>query len=69
MLMETGALISLQANASKIVPFLDSAEPQLDCGFRLFDVTGQLVREMPFSAAQFGANRVLYHWQDLHFAL
>ena len=75
MLKETGALISLQPNASKIItkwgldPFLESAEPQADRGFRLFDVTGQLAREVPLSTAQYGADRILYHRQDLHSAL
>lgn len=75
MLKETGALISLQPNASKIISqwglddFLKSAEPQIDCGFRLFDVAGRLVKEVPLSNAHFDADRVLYHRQDLHTAL
>ncbi|KAJ9144566.1 3-hydroxybenzoate 6-hydroxylase 1 [Pleurostoma richardsiae] len=75
MLKETGALISLQPNASKIVTqwgldvFLKSAEPLADRGFRLFDKAGQVAREVPLSTDQFGADRVLYHRQDLHFAL
>lgn len=75
MLKETGALISLQPNASKIITrwgldrFLESAEPQADAGFQLFDITGKLARQVPLSTAQFGADRVLYHRQDLHSAL
>ncbi|KAL1853940.1 hypothetical protein VTK73DRAFT_8864 [Phialemonium thermophilum] len=75
MLRETGALISLQPNASKIItrwgldPFLAAAEPQIDRGFRLYDVAGNLVREVPLRTDQFGADRVLYHRQDLHSAL
>ncbi|KAL2412561.1 hypothetical protein ABEF91_000879 [Exophiala dermatitidis] len=75
MLKETGALISLQPNASKIVtkwgldPFLLFAEPQVDRGFRLFDVAGQLAKEVPLRTEQFGADRILYHRQDLHSAL
>lgn len=75
MLHEVGALISLQPNASKIVtklgldPFLARASPLVDRGFRIFDQAGNVVREVPFDTAQFGADRVLYHRQDLHAAL
>ncbi|EYB32844.1 hypothetical protein FG05_03729 [Fusarium graminearum] len=75
LLREVGALISLQPNASKIItkwkldPFLESAEPQIDQGFRIFDADGKLVRELPFQKGQFGADRVLYHRQDLQSAL
>ncbi|KAL1891056.1 hypothetical protein Sste5346_007880 [Sporothrix stenoceras] len=75
MLHEVGALISLQPNASKIVtklgldPFLARATPLVDRGFRIFDKEGNVVREVPFDTAQFGADRVLYHRQDLHAAL
>ena len=75
MLHETGALISLQPNASKIVTqlglgrFLVSAKPMVDRGFRLFDIFGNLVNELKLETSQFGADRVLYHRQDLHSAL
>lgn len=75
MLEETGALISLQPNASKLVtrwgldPFLHSAEPLIDRGFRVFDMSGKLVNELKLKTARFGADRVLYHRQDLHSAL
>ncbi|KAG5751693.1 hypothetical protein H9Q69_003520 [Fusarium xylarioides] len=75
LLREVGALISLQPNASKIItkwkldPFLESAEPQADQGFRIFDADGNLVRELPFQKGQFGAERMLYHRQDLQAAL
>lgn len=75
MLHEVGALISLQPNASKIVtklgldPFLARATPLVDRGFRIFDKAGHVVREVAFDTAQFGADRVLYHRQDLHAAL
>ncbi|KAM0559953.1 hypothetical protein ACHAPJ_003905 [Fusarium lateritium] len=75
LLREVGALISLQPNASKIVtkwnldPFLQSAEPLADRGFRMLDADGNLVREVPLETAQFGADRMLYHRQDLQAAL
>ncbi|CAK7210577.1 hypothetical protein SEUCBS140593_000877 [Sporothrix eucalyptigena] len=75
MLHETGALISLQPNASKLVtawgldPFLKSAQPLIDRGFRIFDKTGNVVSEVPLRTERFGADRVLYHRQDLHAAL
>lgn len=75
MLKETGALISLQPNASKIIsswgltPFLEPCEPMVDRAFRMFDTDGKLVREINFDFAKFGADRVVYHRQDLHTAL
>jgi salicylate hydroxylase len=75
MLKETGALISLQPNASKIVsswglaPFLDPCEPMVDTAFRMVDASGKLVRQLDLDFARFGADRVLYHRQDLHTAL
>lgn len=75
MLKETGALISLQPNASKIVSslnlstFLKACEPVVDTGFRLLDQTGKVVREVNLDFARFGADRVIYHRQDLHSAL
>lgn len=76
MLKETGALISLQPNASKIVtkwgldPILKRvAEPQADKAFRMFNTEGTLVREISLSTSMFGADRMMYHRQDLHAAL
>ncbi|SPO01420.1 related to salicylate 1-monooxygenase [Cephalotrichum gorgonifer] len=75
MLKETGALISLQPNASKIVsswglaPFLGLCEPLVDTAFRMFNQSGKLVRQVNLDFARFGADRVLYHRQDLHTAL
>ncbi|KAH9907543.1 hypothetical protein F4778DRAFT_769022 [Xylariomycetidae sp. FL2044] len=70
---EVGALISLQPNATKIVsqrwnldPFLAQAEPMADRAFRMFDTGGALVREIRLDPAMFGADRVMYHRQDLH---
>jgi salicylate hydroxylase len=72
---EVGALISLQPNASKIVdgwsiaPFLQGKKPMIDESFRLLSVEGKLQMEMKLKRAQFGADRLLYHRQDLHDAL
>ena len=72
MLHETGALISLQPNASKIVSamgldrFLLSAEPMNDRCFRIVNTTGDIVRDIRLEPSEFGADRVLYHRQDLH---
>ncbi|KAI5239353.1 monooxygenase [Aureobasidium subglaciale] len=72
---EVGALISLQPNASKIVngwnmkPFLEEKKPMVDEAFRLLNVEGKLQVEMKLNTSQFGADRVLYHRQDLHDAL
>lgn len=72
MLHETGALISLQPNASKIVSALDldkfllSAEPMNDRCFRIVNTAGDVVNEIRLDSSMFGADRVLYHRQDLH---
>ncbi|CAD0096301.1 unnamed protein product [Aureobasidium vineae] len=72
---EVGALISLQPNASKIVngwnmqPFLAEKKPMVDEAFRLLNVEGKLQVEMKLNTSQFGADRMLYHRQDLHDAL
>lgn len=75
MLREAGALLSLQPNASKIIdnwdlfPFLQSAEPLVDGAFRIFNTNGDCVREIKLEKEQFGADRLLYHRQDLQSAL
>lgn len=78
---EVGALLSLQPNATKLVArwgidsFLARAEPMADRAFRLFGLDGSLVREIRLPPADgdgpmsFGADRVVYHRQDLHAAL
>lgn len=72
MLGEVGALISLQPNATKIVSkwgidqFLKQAEPMPDRAFRIFNLEGKMVREMRLETEMFGADRMLYHRQDLH---
>lgn len=75
-LRETGALISLQPNASKIVDgwglagFLAPCRPLADTGFRVADAaTGRVLQSTALDTARFGADRVLYHRQDLHAAL
>lgn len=75
MLREVGALISLQPNASKIVSswnlseYLEICEPVIDEGFRIMDTDGHVLNDIPASRASFGADRVIYHRQDLHSAL
>lgn len=75
MLREVGALLSLQPNASRIVSlwnideFLNSCEPVIDDGFRLMNTDGVLLDEIPTSGPIFGADRVIYHRQDLHKSL
>jgi salicylate hydroxylase len=75
MLRETGALISLQPNASKIITswdldkFLAATEPLHDRCFRMINTAGEVVREIGLDPATFGADRTIYHRQDLHSAL
>jgi salicylate hydroxylase len=75
MLRETGALISLQPNAGKIVSawgldkYLENYDPMVDTAFRIFDVGGKLVRDIRLDTTKFGADRIVYHRQDLHTAL
>ncbi|TLS26893.1 hypothetical protein PpBr36_05016 [Pyricularia pennisetigena] len=75
MLREVGATISLQPNASRIIDnwglasFLEACKPLSDRAFMIRDATGKLVNSMTFDRAKFGADRVMYHRQDLHGAL
>lgn len=75
MIREVGALLSLQPNASKIVSswelgeFLDDCEPVIDEGFRIMNTDGHVLNDIPTSGPIFGADRVIYHRQDLHNAL
>lgn len=75
MLRETGALISLQPNASKIVSawgldaFLAEYGPMEDKAFRMLNQTGKIIREIKLDTSRFGAGRMLYHRRDLHQAL
>lgn len=75
---EIGATISLQPNASKILEqtwqmrdFLQDAQGMVDRGFRVFSSDGLLVNEVLLgdSRDRYGADRIMYHRQDLHDAL
>jgi len=72
---EIGALISLQPNAQKIVDswdiasYLAETHPMADEAFRILDTAGNIRMEIPLSEAKYGANRMMYHRQDLHTAL
>jgi salicylate hydroxylase len=74
MLKEVGALISLQPNAMRIVSrwditsFLQNAEPILDEAFKILDINGKPVANIP-TKEHCGARRTIFHRQDLHNAL
>jgi salicylate hydroxylase len=71
---EIGATISLQPNATRILQctwgltdLLDAARGTVDEGFRIYNTGGRLVNEIPLLAkTQYGADRILWHRQDLH---
>ncbi|TKX19832.1 FAD-binding domain-containing protein 46 [Elsinoe australis] len=72
---EVGALISFQPNAQKIVEswniqqHLDKARPLSDTAFQILDVNGTIRMRIPLVTGKYGADRVMYHRQDLHEAL
>ncbi|KAK8232708.1 hypothetical protein HDK77DRAFT_44726 [Phyllosticta capitalensis] len=74
LLREVGAAISLQPNASKILEnswgLGDKIPPSkkvVDHGFRIYSIDGQLVKDIPLvKKREYGADRVIYHRQDLH---
>ncbi|KAF2227132.1 hypothetical protein BDZ85DRAFT_279024 [Elsinoe ampelina] len=72
---EVGALISFQPNAQKIVEswgideHFNKARPLGDTAFQILDVNGDVRMRIPLSTERYGANRVMYHRQDLHSAL
>lgn len=72
---EIGATISLQPNASKIVEQtwgmskILSSIGMIDEGFRIYGTDGVLQKTIPLSTSKYGADRVVYHRQDLHSAL
>ncbi|PWY65408.1 FAD/NAD(P)-binding domain-containing protein [Aspergillus eucalypticola CBS 122712] len=74
---EIGALISLQPNASQILQKtwgldkeLEQARGLVDEGFRIYDVDGKLVNEVPLlSKTEYGGDRIVWHRNDLHNAL
>ncbi|KAH8729137.1 hypothetical protein GQ44DRAFT_819012 [Phaeosphaeriaceae sp. PMI808] len=71
---EIGATISLQPNATRILQHtwhlgdvLEEASGMIDCGFRIYNVDGKRVNEIPLrSKTQYGADRIMWHRQDLH---
>jgi salicylate hydroxylase len=68
---EIGATISLQPNATRILQswglndLLEAASGTIDCGFRIFNTEGKLVNQIPL-LAKYGADRIVWHRQDLH---
>jgi len=71
---EIGATISLQPNATRIMQqtwglqtLLDDSRGTIDHGFRIYNVDGKLVNEIPLrSMKRYGADRIMWHRQDLH---
>ena len=71
---EIGATISLQPNATRILQetwgisdILEGACGTVDRGFRIFNTEGRMVNEIPLLArTQYGADRIVWHRQDLH---
>ena len=72
---EIGATISLQPNASKIVERTWEMAAALsrigmkDEGFRIFGTDGTLQQSIDLETSRYGADRMVYHRQDLHEAL
>ncbi|KAF3039906.1 hypothetical protein E8E12_005699 [Didymella heteroderae] len=71
---EIGATISLQPNATRILQqswglstLLEDSNGMVDHGFRIYNVDGKMVNEIPLrSKTQYGADRIMWHRQDLH---
>jgi salicylate hydroxylase len=71
---EIGATISLQPNATRIIQkswglsgLLEDSNGTVDHGFRMYSTEGKMVREIPLlSRTQYGADRIMWHRQDLH---
>lgn len=71
---EIGATLSLQPNATRILQhtwglndLVEEARGTVDSGFRMFSTDGKLVNEIPLRVrTQYGADRVVFHRQDLH---
>ncbi|KAF7188987.1 FAD-dependent monooxygenase phqK [Pseudocercospora fuligena] len=74
---EIGATISLQPNASRILVEtwkLSEVEQELakgmvDHGFRVYNTEGNMVNEIKLKGGKYGAERIMYHRQDLHESL
>ncbi|KAH6629613.1 FAD binding domain-containing protein [Boeremia exigua] len=71
---EIGATISLQPNATRIIQqswglrnVLSDSHGTVDHGFRIYNTDGKMVNEIPLrSMTQYGADRIMWHRQDLH---
>lgn len=71
---EIGATISLQPNATRILQdtwgltdVLEKASGMVDCGFRVYNIEGDRVNEISLrNSTKFGADRIMWHRQDLH---
>lgn len=71
---EIGATISLQPNATRILQqtwglddLLDDSRGTVDHGFRIYDVDGRMVNEIPLLKKKgYDADRIMWHRQDLH---
>ena len=71
---EIGATISLQPNATRILQqswglstLLEDSNGMVDYGFRIYNIDGKMVNEIPLrSKTQYGADRIMWHRQDLH---
>jgi salicylate hydroxylase len=72
---EVGALLSLQPNAQKIVEqwglgdIIQKAKPTAERQFRILDTKGNIHMNINMDAKKYGADRMVYHRQDLHEAL
>lgn len=72
---EIGALLSLQPNAQKIVNgwnidhLLKAARPTVERKFKILDVHGDVKMNIDMDDTKYGADRMVYHRQDLHSAL
>ncbi|KAF1955749.1 FAD binding domain-containing protein [Byssothecium circinans] len=71
---EIGATISLQPNATRILErtwgltgLLKDVNGVIDHGFRIFNVEGKMVNEIPLlSKNAYEADRIIWHRQDIH---
>lgn len=71
---EIGATISLQPNATRIIQqswglanLLEDSMGTIDHGFRVYNTDGKRVNDIPLhSKTQYGAERIMWHRQDLH---
>ncbi|KAI5208089.1 hypothetical protein AUEXF2481DRAFT_111275 [Aureobasidium subglaciale EXF-2481] len=72
---EVGALLSLQPNAQKILEswrlgaIIDKARPTAERQFRILDTKGNVHMNIDMDGKKYGADRMVYHRQDLHTAL